>query len=66
MPKQWCAVSSRQAHPGLVFLIAVLDVPPSTSLGCIVPVTFAVYVTVDVTAALTIAATDVIFAGPFS
>ncbi len=66
MPRQWCAVSSRQAHPGLVVLVAVLDAPPSASAGCIVPVTFAVYVAVAVSAAVTVAAADVFSAGPFS
>jgi hypothetical protein len=61
MPRQWCAVSSHQAHPGLVVLVAVLDVLPSASAGCIVPVTFAVYVAVAVSAAITVAADDVFF-----
>ena len=66
MPRQRCAVSSPQAHPGLVVLVAVLDAPPYTSAGCIVPVTFAVYVAVTVSAAVTIAAADVFSAGPFN
>jgi hypothetical protein len=65
MPRQQCAVSSCQAHPGLVVLVAVLDAPPSTSAGCITPVAFAVYVAVAVSAAITIAAADVFSAGPF-
>jgi hypothetical protein len=59
-------VSSCQAHPGLVILVAVLDAPPSASAGCIVPVTFAVYVAVAVSTAITIAPADVFSAGPFS
>jgi hypothetical protein len=66
MPRQRCVVSSHQAHPGLVVLVAVLDAPPSTSVGCIVPVTFAVYVAVAVSAAVTIATADVFSTGPFS
>jgi hypothetical protein len=49
-------VSSRQAHPGLAVLIAVLDAPSSTSAGCILPVTIAVYVAVNVSAAITVTA----------
>jgi hypothetical protein len=66
MPRQWCVVSSRQAHPGLVDLVAVLDALLSTSADYIVPVTFAVYVAVAVSAAITVAATNVFSAGPFS
>ena len=66
MPRQRCAVSSRQAHPGLVILVAVLNAPPSASAGCNVHVTFAVYVAVAVSAAVTIATADVFSTGPFS
>jgi hypothetical protein len=59
MPRQGCAVSSRQAHPWLVILVAVLDALPFASAGCIVPVTFAVNVAVTVSAAITVAAADV-------
>jgi hypothetical protein len=60
------AVSSCQAHPGLVVLVTVLDAPSSVSVGCIIPVTVAVYVAVAVSAAVTIAADDVFSVGPFS
>ncbi len=59
-------VSSHQAHPGLVVLVAVLDALSSASAGCIVPVTVAFYVAVAVSAAVTVAADDVFSAGPFS
>ncbi len=65
MPRQWCAVSSCQAHSGLVILVAVLDAPLSTSVGCIVSVTFAVYVAVAVSSAITVAAADDFSASPF-
>ncbi len=66
MLRQRCAVSSRQTHPRLVVLVAVLDAPPSASAACIVPVTFAVYVAVAVSAAVTIAAANIFSTGPFS
>jgi hypothetical protein len=51
-------VSSRQAHSELVVLVAVLDVPSSASAGYIVLVTFAIYIAVAVSAAVTLAANN--------
>ncbi len=59
-------LSSHQAHPGIVVLIAVLHAPSSASAGCIIPVTIAVYVDIAVSAAVTVAVDDVVSAGPFS